>query len=541
MTSELTSKLFMEMMRSGNANIAKHVDEINELNVFPIPDGDTGDNMLMTVSECETLTFRKDISDMLHAVAQSTLMNARGNSGVILSQLFAGFADGIVGLKTANVNQIKSALNMAVDRAYSAVAKPVEGTILTVAKDSVEAVNKSKADSVEDVMDIALKEARKSLARTPELLDALKKAGVVDSGGAGLVYILEGMAFCLQGVPVSSKKKATKANEAVDVSFFTENSVLEYGYCTELLLRLQTSKVNIQDFDTDKFISDLKKYGSSIVAFRDGTLIKLHIHTMFPNKVLRYCQKRGEFLKIKIENMMLQHNEIMRADIEKKCDKRAFGIVAVATGKGIRESFKNFGADEIIFGGQTKNPSSKDFTTSFDRVNAKTIFVLPNNSNIILAAKQAAKMYTESDVRVIPSKTIGDGYAILSMLNMESGDTDTIEKEMIASMKGIVTAEISKSIREVNMDGVCVKEGDYIGIVGDKIISCGDSALVAAESFIEKYGVKNRAVAIIIRGKSGTKKQSTKIMKTLRKASDSIEIYDVYGGQEVYDFLIVLE
>lgn len=529
------------MLKSGSVNIAKHIEDVNELNIFPIPDGDTGDNMSMTLSGCESITFRKDISDITHAVSQSMLMNARGNSGVILSQLFAGFADGLAGLKTANISQIEKALDMAVERAYSAVSKPVEGTILTVAKDSVAAIKKSHAESLEDMMEAGLKEARESLKRTTELLDVLKKAGVVDSGGAGLVYILEGMDSFLKGSPVTGDETKTKKGNAVDISFFTEDSELEFGYCLEFLLRIQRRKIEVDDFDIMVFKRELNRMGNSIVAFKDGSVVKAHIHTANPGRVMKYCQKYGEFLTVKMENMMLQHNEVMRADIEKKYDKRDIGVVAVATGNGIRESFKEFGADEIIFGGQTKNPSSKDFIEAFDRVNAKTIFVLPNNSNVILAAEQAAKLYRESDVKVIPSKTIGDGFAILSMLNTSSNDAEKIENEMMESMKGTVTVEISRSVRDASMDSIDVKRGDYIAIVGNKIVAKGKSPEATAEDYIKNADMKDRFAVMIIRGKNGRKKQSARISKSIRKVNIDVEIYEIYGGQDVYDFLIVLE
>lgn len=543
-TRVLTGEMLLEMVKSGAECLQEHCDEVNDLNVFPIPDGDTGSNMFLTIQGgANTACSVETISDTAQSIAHNMLLSARGNSGVILSQLFAGIADGFKGLESASLSDIENACKMGVERAYSSVLVPTEGTILTVAKETTNAVSDGNCTCIEEIIDRCLDEAKKALERTPEQLDVLKQAGVVDSGGAGLVYIIEGIQNCLTGKKSSGRLTApstSAAADTIDVNLFTADSELGFGYCTELLVRLQNRKCNPDEFDINTLIDYLKGLGDSIVAFKDGTIVKLHVHTKTPQKVLEYCQQFGEFLKVKIENMQLQHNEVVANEEAKVCERKKYAVIAVANGEGIKQELTDFGADIIIDGGQTMNPSASDLIAAFDKANADTIFVLPNNGNIILAANQAAELYKKSDVRVIPSKNIGDCYSVLSMLDLDSNDADSIEQNMKDSMEGTLTAEISKSIRSTQMDGIDVVEGEYIGILDKKIVSsdtdCYDTALAA----LKLMNPKDHSTLIILRGKDGDENISTDIVNFVKENYPNLEVYESFGGQNVYDFILVV-
>lgn len=542
-TQFLTGDMLLEMVRSGAECLQLHCDEVNDLNVFPIPDGDTGSNMYLTIqgganTECSV----EKISDTAQSIAHNMLLSARGNSGVILSQLFAGIADGLKGLESAGIKDLENACKLGVERAYNSVLTPTEGTILTVAKETSNAVCNENFDCIEEVFEFSLDEAKKALEKTPEQLEVLKQAGVVDSGGAGLVYIIEGMQNFLTGKKSSGRSvvSASAPAESLNVDLFTVDSELGFGYCTELLVRLQNRKCNPDEFDINDLISYLNGLGDSIVAFKDGTIVKLHVHTKTPQKVLEYCQQFGEFLKVKIENMQLQHNEVVANEQAKETERKKYAIIAVANGEGIKQELTDFGADIIIDGGQTMNPSASELIAAFDKANAETIFVLPNNGNIILAAKQAAELYKKSEVRVIPTKNIGDCYSVLSMMDLEAGDADSIEANMNDSMVGTLTAEISKSIRSTQMDGIEVREGEYIGILGKKIVSsdtdCYDTALAA----LKLMEPNEHSSLIILRGKTGDEAVAADIASFVRQNYPRLEVYESFGGQNVYDFILVV-
>ncbi|MBR7079508.1 MAG: DAK2 domain-containing protein [Treponema sp.] len=540
-TKFLTGDMLLEMVKSGAECLQSHCDEVNDLNVFPIPDGDTGSNMYLTIKGgANTDCSAETVSDTAESIAHNMLLSARGNSGVILSQLFAGIADGLKGLETASISDIENACKLGVARAYGSVITPTEGTILTVAKESANAINEKEFNCIEEILECGIKEAKKALEKTPEQLEVLKQAGVVDSGGAGLVYIIEGMQNGLTGKKSTASLTAPEPSASINVDLFTADSELGFGYCTELLVRLQNSKCNPDEFDVNGLIDFLKGLGDSIVAFKDGTIVKLHVHTKTPQKVLEYCQQFGEFLKVKIENMQLQHNEVVANEQSKSKERKKYAVIAVANGEGIKKELTDFGANVIIDGGQTMNPSASDLIAAFDKANADTIFVLPNNGNIILAANQAAELYKKSDVRVIPSKNIGDCYSILSMLDLDSDDADSIEQNMNESMAGTLTAEISKSIRSTQMDGIEVNEGEYIGILGKKIVSsdtdCYDTTLAA----LKLMNPGDCSSLIILRGKTGDEAVSKDIAAYAKENYPRLEVYESFGGQNVYDFILVV-
>jgi DAK2 domain fusion protein YloV len=537
--------LFAKMLQAGCINLQSHAQAINCLNVFPIPDGDTGDNMLLTIMGGVDAagSGTSSLAETARRAADGMLLSARGNSGVILSQIFEGIADGLKGVEEADNQEIVKALQEGVRHSYNAVMGPAEGTMLTVFRCAAEYVSSKAAKNPEAMFRDFLHEAKRVLEKTPEMLPVLKKAGVVDSGGAGLVYILEGMLSVVDGTAVSAEIQSAVAaqSQTIDINLFTEDSVLEYGYCTELLLRLQRCKTDIDAFEVSSLTEYLKSIGDSVVAFKNGSIVKIHIHTMTPDRVLAFCQKYGEFLKIKIENMSLQHNNVyienINVSVKPRSERKPFGVVAVASGDGIKQLFTERGTDVIVDGGQCMNPSAEDFIEAFDTVNADKIFVLPNNGNVILTAKQAAKMYKDSDVRVIESRTIGDGYAALSMLSFESGDADQIQSELTEAMDGVITAMVSKSVRDTDE----VHAGEYIGFVGKDIISASGNRLDSACSTVDKLSENGFDICIVIRGKNADGAEAGHIESYITSHYPGKEVYVIDGMQDIYDYILIFE
>ena len=551
-TQLLNASMYASMIKGGAINLDNNRTIVNDLNVFPVPDGDTGDNMFMTInsgySAVKDLDYDAPIDEIATKIAKGMLLGARGNSGVILSRIFAGIARGLSGLNNVNVKQFGLALEAGVKEAYNAVKKPVEGTILTVYKDAVEYAN-SKVDdgsSFEDFFNTFIFELRNSLDRTPELLEVLKQAGVVDSGGAGFVYIAEGMKKVLFGEKLDEKESSneqTKTN-TVDLSKFNENSVLEYGYCTEFLLQLQNSKVDALNFDVDIIKSYLNNVGDSVVCFKEGTIVKAHVHTKEPGVILNTVQHYGEFLTLKIENMTLQHNEATiqnnyvspkKVNLYKK-----YGIVTVASGSGIKNTFLELGVDMVIDGGQSMNPSTEDFIKAFDEINADTILVYPNNSNIIMAANQAKEIYEKCNIEVIPTKTIGQGYAAISMLDTTENIENIIEQAK-ETMDHVVTGEVSKASRNSNFDNFNIKENDYIGFVHDNILSCEKTLENATLSLAKTLNPSKFDLMLLVKGKDTSEEEASNLINKLNELYSGLEIILINGEQPIYNYILILE
>lgn len=535
--------LFSRMINAGAANLKAHVKEVNELNVFPIPDGDTGDNMLMTVmgGVCEAGEVSESLCETANRAAGGMLLSARGNSGVILSQFFEGIKNGFSGLRSADMKEMGEAFRLGVKQAYASVMSPTEGTILTVIREASEYACGQDTDAPEDFLEAFLDEARRSLERTPELLDVLKKAGVVDSGAAGLIYIAQGMRKAALGEDIGGSFAVSERERALDLDAFDENSVLEFGYCTELLLRLQHAKTDIASFDVKMITDFLNRIGESVVAVHNGSIVKLHVHTATPHKVLEFCQRYGEFLKVKIENMSLQHNNTVAIEKTPEKSRQKYGIVAVASGEGLKEAFRERGADVIVDGGQSMNPSAEDFMRAFGEANAEVIFVFPNNGNVVLAAQQAARLYEGADVRVIESRSIGAGYAALSMYDPNANDADTIESELTDAMEGVVTAEISHCIRNAEMGDTSVHTGDYIGFVGKELLSVNQNRLVTVCETIDRMNLSLYDICMIIRGKDVPEKEAARIEAYANGKYKGKELYLINGMQDVYDYILVME
>lgn len=549
--------LFKKMARGGANELGTNADEVNKLNVFPVPDGDTGDNMHMTIASGINAMENSEsdnLSDVMKALSKGMLLGARGNSGVILSQFFAGTAKGLEKTKKADPKVLAHALSIGVKQAYSSVMTPTEGTILTVAREAVDyATSRLKENStIRSFFADLVKEMRASLKRTPDILKVLKDAKVVDSGAAGLYYIMDGFNRVLNGEDVAPDAIAPQIKEAETVEgTFDKDSVMTYGYCTEILLQLMSAKCDPDSFDVEALKRFLSEIGDSIVAFKTESVVKLHVHTFTPEKVLAYCREYGEFLKVKIENMTLQHNdsdgivnapEANLAESEPPKEKKKYGVVAVCSGEGVVDLYREFGADEIIVGGQTHNPSTNDFLDAFAKVCAETIFVFPNNGNIFMAAGQASGMYTDSKIIVVPSKNIGMGYVALSCADLESDDPDAILAEMIEAMSAVTTGFISPSIRDADLNGIHVNNGDTIGIIDKEIIVSFPDRTEAAVALVENIVSRaERSMLTVFCGADVSEGESEALKSLLAEKYPDLEIYYIDGKQDIYAYIFVAE
>jgi len=537
------------MVEYAYKNLELNKEIVNDLNVFPVPDGDTGDNMLLTLKG--GYTKAKDIvssnaSDIMNEVANGMLMSARGNSGVILSQLFYGFNKGIEGKEELSIKDIKIAFKRAVEVAYKSVEVPTEGTILTVSKDIYNAIDSLSEETLLDTLiDYLLDKANESVLNTPNLLPVLKEAGVVDSGGAGLYYIFEGISKYIKGQTIEINEVNEIQKNDIDTSSFNENSHLEFGYCSEILLQLMAYKCDIDTFDLEGMRSFLNSIGDSLVLVKTGSIIKIHVHTFTPYKLLEYAQQFGEFIKIKIENMTLQHSEVViQNKFEKKVESpketKEYGIVSTASGDGIKDLFLELGCDTIVDGGQTNNPSAEDFLNAFDKVNAKNIFVLPNNSNIILTAKQAQSMYDKKNIIVIETKNIGDGYSILSMLDFSKDNVEEIIEDMKFNMTSTKTCLITQAIRDTNLDGIDIKKDEYIGFIGHKMLASNKNCIDTLKELVDKNDNHNE-IAMIIYGNNSKEEDRIEFQKYLKENHKNLEYFELDGKQDVYDYYLLIQ
>ena len=542
-TIEINSLVLADMLRQGAVSLSKDKNAINDLNVFPIPDGDTGDNMLMTLKAgCAALNNRfNTLSEVASAVSSGMLLGARGNSGVILSRIFAGLAKGLQDVIVADAQIFAKAMGEAVSEAYKAVPIPVEGTIITVLREG--AANADAHNDLNHYFKTLLEAMQTSLDHTPELLQVLKNAGVVDSGGAGLLSIFRGMNDALNG-KISQEEIETKTTAPVptiELNKFDENSTLEFGYCTEFLLRLMRSKVDLDTFDENVIFDYLNQVGESVVAFREGTIVKVHVHTFTPGTILNEMQKYGEFLTIKIENMALQHHQSTNSNNASfKTPPKKYGTVTVAFGEGLINAFHEIGADEVIAGGQTMNPSTQDFLEAFARINAQHILVFPNNKNIKMAADQAAKMYDKADIHVLPSTTIGEGYYGIGYIDRDNPNAEEVIASVTEIMQSVVTGMVSTAIRDAEGDNVKVHTGNHVGYSGKQLLSDSPNREEAAKALIERLGAASRDVMLIFFGKDVPQDEAESLVSDLQNQYKNLEIMLNYGAQPVYDYIFIL-
>ncbi len=553
MNTKILDGVTLRRMLVGGANgIRSQIDVINELNVFPVPDGDTGTNMMRTVESGVAKvpsSNTEDVGEIAECFARGTLLGARGNSGVILSQFIKGVSDSLQGKATATVREVSEAIALGVERAYSAVAKPVEGTMLTVFRESsaYAADNITDDTTLEEFLRLTLDEATRSLDRTKEILPVLTEADVVDSGGAGYLSILRGMYECLTGKSVDTVNVVTAQTVTapeVDYDLFTTDSVAEWGYCTECLVRIQRAKIDPEKLDISSLTAELENMGAdSIVILRDGDVLKLHAHIKTPSAILDMCQRYGEFLNVKIENMSLQHSEKIASEKKQNRKKhKRYGIVTVATGEGFKALLTGLGADVVIDGGQTGNPSTEDFIEAFESLDVDDVIVLPNNGNIFLTAKQAAELYDGARVSVLPTKTIPEGYSALAVFNSSEDDLDSQLADMAEAKDAVATVELTRAIRDASIGGVHAHEGEVIGVLNGELVSSeGDflSAMVRAISALEDLDMRELITLFI--GEGVTDGDRIAMQEGLEDAFPDMSVDVLIGDQKVYNYLASIE
>ncbi|MBR2621831.1 MAG: DAK2 domain-containing protein [Clostridia bacterium] len=555
----LDGHMFAKMAQGGAAQLRSNAEEVNKLNVFPVPDGDTGDNMRMTIESGIAALERVEsgnLAEVMQALSHGMLLGARGNSGVILSQLFAGLAKGLTNCDKADAQTIGQAMLIGVKQAYNSVMTPTEGTILTVAREATEyaVANITPESTVRSLFGDLISEMYASLQRTPEILAVLKQAGVIDSGGAGLFYIMDGFNRVLNGeeLHVGELAEATastaEAAPEIDLDAFGPDSEMTYGYCTELLLRLQTKKVDLDTFDESVIRNYLMGVGDSIVTFRVDSIVKIHVHTKTPDEVLAFCRQFGEFLKIKIENMSLQHNETLTEEAPASTptaalpiEKKQYGIVSVCSGDGIEAVFTELGVDVVVSGGQTQNPSTNDFLDAFAKIPAEHIFVFPNNGNILLAARQAAEIYTDATIHVLESKDLGSGYVAISSMDLNEESVEAILEQANEAMQRAATGVISPSIRDAELDGVQIKNGDFIGFVGKHMYVSNPDMNTAAQGLLSHMIGDETYLLTVFTGKATSQDQAAALEQSLRDNYPEVEAYFIEGGQDVYPYIFIVE
>lgn len=537
--------LLKDMIISGANNLIKEKNLIDKLNVFPVPDGDTGTNMSLTIESAVKELEKSEVSDISSvgkAITKGSLMGARGNSGVILSQLLRGFAKSIEGKKEINIEDLALALDSAREVAYKAVIKPVEGTILTVVRETAEyamKTYKNEAD-MKIFLEKLIDKSNHSLNNTPELLKALKDANVVDSGGKGFVVFFEGMYMAFIGEPVSiDKDKIQKESLFAEEDIHIFEGELEFGYCTEFMVN--TDLVSPEDFK-----DEIEGFGDSLIVVGDDGLIKVHIHTNNPGEVMEKGIKYGNLDRIKIENMRMQHEERLTQNqsskeqpkIENVIEKN-FGIISVAMGSGISQIMKDFGVDHIIEGGQTMNPSTKDFLEAIEKIDADKIFILPNNSNIIMAANQA-KDISEKTIAVIPTKTIPQGFQALMNMSLQ-GDFLENENSMKESIELVKTGQVTYAVRDTISNGRDIKKDDIIGIGEKEIVASGSSVSEVTKELLEALIDEDSEIVSLFYGSDVDKKEAEELLETLQDEYSDIDVELYEGGQPLYYYIISVE
>ncbi|MCQ2815485.1 MAG: DAK2 domain-containing protein [Bacilli bacterium] len=552
---KINGQLLKRMFISGANNLFNHYPEIDALNVFPVPDGDTGMNMNLTLaSGCKEISSLadKDVWAIGKVFSRGLLMGARGNSGVITSQIFRGFSQALENKKDINAVELSEAFEKGVEVAYQAVIKPVEGTILTVIRESSGVLHKEvdESTSIEKAMEIITREAKNSLAHTPELLPILKEVGVIDSGGAGLVKILEGMALALENKDVIRNESLNSEGQSPISAAGAQMEDEEFGYCTEFIMSLGPDSVK-KPFNQPKFTETLANKGTSLVVVRDEDIVKVHVHTLTPGNILNYAQQFGEFLKLKIENMTEQHHALETgATVEQHVDlvpepnqpKQPFALIAVSSGDGIDEFFNEVGISTIVKGGQTMNPSSEDFVEAIKKANAETVYLFPNNSNILMAANQACDMIEDKEVNafVIPSKTILQGISAAINFNPEATPEENF-KVMKKALKNVKSGEVTFAIRDSEIGGVKVKKDDFIGIFDKDIVVDDKSKKVVLLSLLDKMVDDMSSIITLIYGADVEVELVSEIRQILEEKYPDVDLDIRNGQQPVYSFLVGVE
>ncbi|HWJ80482.1 MAG TPA: DAK2 domain-containing protein [Niallia sp.] len=553
----LEGKRFAEMVIQGANHLSSNAKYVDALNVFPVPDGDTGTNMNLSMTsgakEVQN-NIQSHIGKVGVSLSKGLLMGARGNSGVILSQLFRGFSKSIEQKESITGKEFAQAFQFGVETAYKAVMKPVEGTILTVAKDAAKKAVQSAEinDDIVVIMDDVVKAAKISLNNTPELLPVLKEVGVVDSGGQGLVFVYEGFLAQLKGEKLpEATQNIVSMNELVNAEHHKNvHSVINtedivFGYCTEFMVRLEEEKLGNKPFSEEEFREALSEYGDSLLVISDDEIVKIHIHSNLPGEVLSFGQKYGRLIKMKIENMREQHSTLVEAEkAETKAENtkeepKEYGIVTVSMGSGIADLFRSLGANYVIEGGQTMNPSTEDIVNAVKQVNAKKVFILPNNKNIIMAAEQAADVL-EEEVVVISSKTVPQGMSALLAFN-PSSDIIANENNMKAALGHVKTGQITYAVRDTSIDGLQIETGDFMGLAEGKIVVKSKDKTESSRELLKSMIDEDTEIVTLIKGEDATEEEVESLVSFLEENYDEVEVEVHDGKQPLYSFIFSIE
>ena len=547
---KINGLVLAEMIDLGSKNLAKNAEKINALNVFPVPDGDTGTNMNLSMSSGAKETAAnvvENIGELGKSFSKGLLMGARGNSGVILSQLFRGMSQHIADKKEVNAKEFAEAIQNGVSIAYKAIIKPVEGTILTVAREAAEAGLKAAENttSVVEVMEAIYAEAQASLKRTPELLPILKEVGVVDSGGQGLVCVYQGFVAALKGEKIEGLE-AVETN-VVDMQFEDDHDMdfmspedIVYGFCTEFTVRLDKEK---KEFNEDKFREDMSKFGDSLLVISDSEYVKIHVHTETPGDVFNYGQQYGELIKIKSDNMREQHREVLRKQEAKQVsapkELKEQAMISISMGAGLSKVLTSMGVDYIVEGGQTMNPSTEDIMKAIKEVNAKNIFIFPNNKNIQLAAKQAAEL-AEENVFVVESKTAPQGLAAVMVFNPQAAAEENFAN-MQEVLSTVSTLEVTHAVRDTNIEGVEIKKDEFMGIRNGKIVVSNLSLNTVLEELLEKSLDEDSEIVTLYLGEESTEEYTDFLEQLIEEKYPDVEVELIESGQPVYPYIIGVE
>lgn len=551
--TNIRASQFQSMVQAGADRLQEHAEYVNSLNVFPVPDGDTGTNMnLSMISGAKAVSDSTSdkVGELATHLSKGLLMGARGNSGVILSQLFRGFAKQIPDVETLSGKELAAAFTHGVNTAYKAVMKPVEGTILTVARVAAE-FGERKATETDDcvaVMTAVVSGAKKALAKTPDLLPILKEVGVVDSGGQGLLFIYEGFLSVLNGEYVPENDFETPAamdeminaehHRSVHSHLATED--ITFGYCTEIMVKIGDGPTADTAFEYDTFRNYLNELGDSLLVVNDDEIIKVHVHTEYPGEVMNYGQKFGSLMKVKVDNMRVQHETLLENDSAPvKKPRVPYAIIAIAAGNGVQELFKSLGASYVISGGQTMNPSTEDILKAIDAVNADQVIILPNNKNIFMAADQAAEV-ADIPVVVVPSKTISQGMTAMLAFNDQVGLAQN-QAAMTEMLTSVVSGSLTHAIRDTAIDGITIKEGDFLGMIDGKIVVSKTDALEVAFETLKQMMDEETEIVTIIIGEEGTQEQAEQMETALLAMNEELEVEIHHGDQPVYPYLFAAE
>ena len=558
----ITETEFRKMILVSSKRLTNNAEFINSLNVFPVPDGDTGTNMSLSFASGEKYVAEStssNVGELANALAKGLLMGARGNSGVILSQVFRGFSKSITQKETLSAAELATALQGGVETAYKAVMKPQEGTILTVARKAAEAAKKTAAQTTDivEVMKATYEAADAALQTTPDLLPVLKEVGVVDSGGQGLTFVYQGFYDALAGNERQEDEVHTPSPIEMDEMVNAEHHKsaqsqlhtedIEFGYCTEIMVRLGAGRLVDKEFDYDEFRNHLSQIGDSLLVIADDEVVKVHVHTEHPGKVLSYGQEFGSLIKVKVDNMRLQHETILEKDDEMPTPnipatpevQKEYGVIAIASGEGIANIFKNLGVTHIINGGQTMNPSTKDIVEAIEQTNAKKVIILPNNKNIFLAAQQAAEV-AEAQVAVVLSKTIAQGMSAMLGFN-DAASIEENTEAMTEEMDAVLSGQVTVAVRDTTIEGRPIKKDDYMGIVDGKIVTTDLDLKEAAIKMVKAMLDEDSEIVTILYGAGGDQKTAEEIKAAVEEVDDELDIQIYDGGQPVYPYLISVE